>query len=69
MSKLREAERADEDRILWVITHLKQARMLLKKIGAKKTLAKVHSALKSAEGAERHINRSLNEWERRRKAS
>lgn len=42
---------------LRAIEHLREARKLLKGIGAKRAVQKVRRALKSAEGAERHVQR------------
>ncbi|RWM32588.1 MAG: hypothetical protein EOR84_30565 [Mesorhizobium sp.] len=42
---------------LRAIEHLREARKLLKGIGAKRAVDKVRRALKSAEGAERHVQR------------
>jgi hypothetical protein len=64
MPKLREYIPGDEHLIRHAIGHLKSARDLLTQLGAKKTLIKVRSALKGAEGAERHVNRIKNEHER-----
>ncbi|RWH50256.1 hypothetical protein [Mesorhizobium sp.] len=41
--------------VLRAIDHLREARRLLKRCGATKATNKVRRALKSAEGAERHI--------------
>lgn len=56
MPKLREYKVSDTFDIVWVITQLKAARTACKRIGANQTLKKIRSALKSAEGAQRHIN-------------
>ncbi|WP_164898776.1 hypothetical protein [Mesorhizobium sp. M7A.F.Ca.MR.362.00.0.0] len=42
---------------LRAIEHLRAARKLLKQVGAKRAVQKVRQALKSAEGAERHVQR------------
>ncbi|ESY35715.1 hypothetical protein NKK48_30235 [Mesorhizobium sp. C386A] len=42
---------------LRAVQHLREARNLLKQIGAKKAVQKVRQAMKSAEGAERHVQR------------
>jgi hypothetical protein len=64
MSKLREYAPRDEVLAQGAIDHLKEARALLKRIGARKTLIKVRSALKGAEGVLRHVSRIKNEHER-----
>lgn len=54
---MRDMEYDDDLRIAVVIKHLRKARDILKVLGAPKTLAKVRRAIRSAEGAERHIGR------------
>lgn len=38
------------------VMHLRAARDLLRRVGAKRTLTKVRKALKSADGARRHVS-------------
>lgn len=45
--------------ITMALGHLKEARTYLKRAHCPKTLAKIHSALKSTEGAHRHAERRL----------
>lgn len=47
------------------IVHLERARELLKLAGAKRTLARVRSAISSAKGAERHADSMRHRAERR----
>lgn len=65
MSKLRSSKPGDVIDIHNIITCLKQAREICKRVGARQTLAKIRSAIKSAEGAERHLTRIRNEEARR----
>ncbi len=53
--KLREYKKWDLERTEGAITQLRQVRDLLKEAGATKAVAKVRLALKSAEGARRHM--------------
>ena len=55
--RLRVVEPGDITRVRIAISYLKRARKLLKQVGAIKTLSRVRKALKSAEGAERHVLR------------
>jgi hypothetical protein len=55
--KLREGHFGDTEKVRMAIHHLRIARDLLRKVGAKKSVDRVRHALKSAEGAERHAGR------------
>ena len=46
----------DRDTVRDAVEHLRIARNLLANLGAQKALEKVRSALKSAEGAQRHVD-------------
>ncbi len=65
MSKLREFKTGDLVTVEIVIMNLRDIRDRLKRVGAHQTVRKIRSALKSAEGARRHIIRIKNEKERR----
>jgi hypothetical protein len=55
--KLRKYTEGDVMRAALAVDALREARDWFKGLGSKKTLEKVRRALKSAEGAQRHINR------------
>lgn len=55
--RLRPYKQGDEESIGIAIAMLRQARELLKKAGAKKTVQRVRLALTSAGGAQRHVRR------------
>jgi hypothetical protein len=54
---LRKGQPGDVALIRNALFHLRTARDLLRRVGAKKSLDRVRHALKSAEGAERHAYR------------
>ena len=55
--KMRSYKAGDFSRVREAIVILRQARSLLHEAGAVKAAQKVRHALKSAEGAERHVQR------------
>ena len=57
--KLREGKKNDVAKVNIAITMLRSARNLLKQVGAKKSVERVRFALKSAEGAKRHAERTV----------
>jgi hypothetical protein len=62
--QLKPATRADVDHVRLAIHHLQVARDLLRQAGATAALSRVRAALKSAEGAQRHVERRANETAR-----
>jgi len=50
--------------VAWIVADLKAVLRACKRVGAKRTADKVRRAIKSAEGAQRHILRLLREQER-----
>lgn len=64
MQAKRKVVAADEQRIGWTIDHLKDALSWCRLTGAKRTADKIRRAIKSAEGAQRHILRLKREQER-----
>lgn len=59
MAKLRPATDTQAAHIDWAIERLRMAVADLKVADCPKTLAKVRAALKSAEGAQRHMRRRI----------
>ena len=57
MNRLREYKTGDLERVRRAVALLREARGLLVEAGAGLAAAKVRRALKSAEGAERHVER------------
>ena len=57
MRKLTPATPRDRDRVQAAIEHLRFARHLLSEAKCQKTVARVRSALRSADGALRHVGR------------
>ena len=55
--KLRQGHLGDDERVREAIVLLRRARTLLSVAGARKSAERVRRALKSAEGAERHVQR------------
>ncbi|MEP3145496.1 hypothetical protein [Qipengyuania citrea] len=55
MRPIRPATLEQTDAAAGVLEHLRIARQLARKAGSPRTLARIRSALKSAEGAHRHI--------------
>lgn len=64
MQAKRKVVAADEHRIGWTFDYLKEALDWCKVCGAKRTADKIRRAIKSAEGAQRHILRLKREQER-----
>jgi hypothetical protein len=69
MSKMRKATNIHVLKVDMAYDHLQKARDLLKVANAPKTLARVRSALKSCEGAMRHVRHRLHRTENPRPVS
>ena len=64
--KLRPYKNGDLARVRQAVALLRAARYLLKEVGAKKSVDRIRKALKSAEGAERHVSRLADHADRAR---
>ncbi|WP_159872812.1 hypothetical protein [Novosphingobium sp. 9U] len=59
MRRIKPATVSDGHTITMSIEHLRQARILLRKAGAVKAVAAVNKAMRSADGAARHVQHRI----------